>query len=204
MYKKDLEEQVHALVKELALKTDAIIASSRSNADATDRIMRLVSSTVSAEVEGYMIDLYVGLVEKIKSEDFFKDPEHMNAFYRLNLREDIKEKYQFNINSIDSYKKGIQYTEINSIYASFGAVAGTLAVGGILKYALSGSINIPFVIVIAGALAAACVTFFAIPRRNKREFKRAVDKFFTDLENGLLEWFVDVECYFDKKARTLY
>ena len=204
LYNKELEKQVHTLFKDLVAKSEEIIASSRTNTDATERIMRLVSSTVSAEAEGYMIDLYASLVDKIKGEEFFKDPEHLNAFYRLNLRDDLNEKYQFSIDSIDAYKKGIQYKEINTIYASVGAAAGTFAVGGILKFALSSVVNIPFVVVIAGALVAACAAYFAIPTRNKKEYKRAVDSFLSDLENEILDWFVDVEVYFDEKVRTLY
>jgi len=204
LYNKELEKQAHTLFRELVVKTEEIIASSRTNTDATERIMRLVSSTVSAEAEGYMIDLYASLVDKVKEEEFFKDPEHLNAFYRLNLRDDLNAKYQFSIDSIDAYKKGIQYKEINSIYASVGAAVGTLAVGGILKFALSSVVNIPFVVVIAGALVAACAAYFAIPTRNKKEYKRAVDSFLSDLENEILDWFVDVEVYFDEKVRTLY
>ncbi len=204
MYNKELEKQVHNLFKDLAAKKEEIIVSSRTSSDATERIMRMVSSTVSAETEGYMIDLYANLVDRVKGDDFFKDPEHLNAFYRLNLRDDMNEKYQFNIDSIDTYKKGIQYREINNIYASVGAAAGTFAVGGILKFALSRVLNIPFVIIIAGALVAACAAFFAIPTRNKKEYRRAVDRFLADLENEILDWLVEVEVYFDEKVRTLY
>ncbi len=195
---------MHNLFKDLAAKKEEIIVSSRTSSDATERIMRMVSSTVSAETEGYMIDLYANLVDRVKGDDFFKDPEHLNAFYRLNLRDDMNEKYQFNIDSIDTYKKGIQYREINNIYASVGAAAGTFAVGGILKFALSRVLNIPFVIIIAGALVAACAAFFAIPTRNKKEYRRAVDRFLADLENEILDWLVEVEVYFDEKVRTLY
>lgn len=204
LYNKELENQLHILFKELVTKTEEIISNSRTNTDATERIMRLVSSKVSAEAEGYMIDMYACLVDKIKSEDYFKDPEHLNAFYRLNLREELNEKYQFSIDSIDVYKKGIQYQEINNLYMSVGAAAGTLAVGGILKFALSRVVIIPLVVVIAGALVAACASYFAVPTRNKEEYRKAVDKFLKDLENDILNWFVDVEVYFDEKVRTLY
>ena len=204
LYNKDLENQLHTLFSELITKAEDIVSSSRTNTEATERIMRLVSNKVSAEAEGYMIDMYACLVEKIKNEDFFRDPEHLNAFYRLNLREDINEKYQFNIDNIDAYKNGIQYHEINKLYVAAGTAAGTLAIGGILKFALSSVVNIPLVIVIAGALVAACAAFFAIPTRNKKEYKKAVNKFLKDLENDILDWFVDVEVYFDEKVRTLY
>lgn len=204
MYNKELEKQVHELFKELKAKANNIASEVRTNTDATERIMRLVSSTISAEAEGYMVDMYACLVEKIKSEDFFKNPENLNAFYRLNLRDGLNEKYQFNIEDIDAYKNGIEYKDINQLYAAAGAAAGTLALGGILKFALSKVIGIPFVIVIAGAVVAACAAYFAVPTRNRKEYKKAIDKFLCDLENDILDWFVDVEVYFDEQVRTLY
>ena len=204
MYSKELEKQLHQLFEELSEKTDQIASEARTNTEATDRIMRLVSSSISAEAEGYMVDMYACLVDKIKSEEYFKNPENLNAFYRLNLREELNEKYQFNIDNIDAYKKGIEYKEINQLYVAAGAAVGTLALGGILKFALSSVIGIPFPIIIAGALVAACATYFAIPTKNRKDYKKAVDKFMKDLENDILDWFVDVEVYFDEQVRTLY
>lgn len=204
MYNKELEKQLHELFKELRSKTKKIASEARTNAEATERIMRLVSSTISAEAEGYMVDMYACLVEKVKEDNFFKNPEKLNTFYRLNLRDELNEKYQFNIEDIDAYKKGIEYREINQLYAAAGATAGTLAVGGILKFALSSVVGIPFAVVIAGALVAACVAYFTIPTRNRKEYIKAVDSFMKNLENDILDWFVDVEVYFDEQVRTLY
>ena len=69
MYNKELEKQLHQLFEELSEKAAQIASEARTNTEATDRIMRLVSSSISAEAEGYMVDMYACLVEKIKSED---------------------------------------------------------------------------------------------------------------------------------------
>ena len=198
MYNKELEKQLHDLFAELQKKTMKIASEAKTNTKATERIMRVVSGTISSEAEGYMVDMYACLVEKIKNEEFFQNPENMNAFYRLNLREDLNKKYQFNIESIDAYK------EVNQLYVAAGATAGTLALRGILKFALSRSIGIPFPIIIAGALVAACAAYFAIPTKNRKDYKKAVDKFLHDLENDILDWFVEVEIYFDRQVRNLY
>lgn len=204
MYNKELEKQLHQLFEELSEKAAQIASEARTNTEATDRIMRLVSSSISAEAEGYMVDMYACLVEKIKSEEYFKNPENLNAFYRLNLREELNEKYQFNIENIDAYKNGIEYKEINQLYVAASAAAGTFALGGILKFALSSVIGIPFPVIIAGALVVACAAYFTIPTKNRKDYKKAVDKFMKDLENDILDWFVDVEVYFDEQVRTLY
>ena len=204
MYNKELEKQLHALFSDLKLKSNEIASEAKTNTVATERIMRLVSSTISAEAEGYMVDLYACLVEKIEEEEFFKNPDNLNAFYRLNLRNELNERYQFNIEDIDAYKNGIEYKEVNQLYVAAGAAAGTLALGGILKYALSSVVGIPFAVVIAGAVVVAFAAYFAVPTRNRKEYKKAVEKFLCDLEEDILDWFVDVEVYFDEQVRTLY
>ena len=204
LYNIELKSQIQEMFVELKNKSEQIISESRTNKEATERIMRVVSGTISAEAEGYVVDIYAGLVKKIKEEDFFQDLDNLSAFYDLNLREELHEKYQFNIEDIDAYKKGIEYKEVNKLYTTAGIAAGTLAVGGILKYALSGVVGIPFALLIAGAVVAACASYISIKSRNKSEYQRAVNTFLHDLEEDILDWVVDIEVYFDKKVRTLY
>ena len=204
LYNSDIERQIHDLFIELKKKLIKIASEARTNTNATERIMRLVSSTISAEVEGYIVDIYAGLLEKIKQDDYFKNQENLNAFYRLNLRNELNEKFQFNIENIDTYKKGISYKEINQIYVTAGAAAGTLALGAILKFALSSVVRIPFVIIIAGAVVVACASYFALPTQNRKEYKKSIKKFLDELEEDILDWFVDIEIYCDERVRTLY
>lgn len=203
MYK-ELNKHLHELFIRLKSESDKIASESRTNTDATERIMRLVSSRLSAAAEGYLIDIYAYLSDEIEQSDFFKNPDNLNAFYRLNLRTELSEKYQFNIEDIDAYKKGIEYKEINRLYTAAGAAAGTLALGGILKFALSSVVSIPFAVVIAGAVVAACATYFALPTKNRREYKKAVEKFLDDLESDMSNWFVDIQVYFIDRVNTLY
>ena len=204
LYNSELKNELHNFFIELKSKTDTIVLEARTSDDAIERIMRLVSTAVAAEVEGYLVDLYAILVEKTKKEEFFQNPDNLNAFYRLNLRNELNEKYQFNIESIDAYRNGIQSKEVNKLYATLGATAGTLALGGILKFALSSVINIPFAVIVAGALVVACATYLSIPSKNKKEYKLAVDKFLNDLENDILDWFADIEIYFNERVSSLY
>lgn len=205
MYNTKLQKQVKKMFRDLRSKSDDIIASSSIYKTASDRIMNMVSSKVAAESEGYVIDMYTSLVEQIKKEDFFRDPDHLNRFYRLNLREELNNRYHFEINSLDAYKKGINYKEVNQLYASLGTAAGTLAVGGILKFTMSSVVNIPFALIIAGAIASACTMYFKMaPIRNKKEFQNSVNKFLSDLENDILNWLADIEKFFNNQVRTLY
>ncbi len=204
MYNKELQNEVHSMFIELNKKAKQIIETSNSVQIATERISEAVASVVSAESEGYIVDIYSCLVAKIKEDDYFKDSEHLNAFYRLGLREKLNEKYHFEIETLEAYKKGIEFKEINRLYATAGATAGTFAVGGILKFAISGLLNIPFAIIIAGAIMVGIAAYLTVPQKNKKEYYRAVNKYLNDMENEILDWLAEVERYFDSQVRTIY
>lgn len=204
MYNTELKNEIHIMFQELAAKAKEITDTSRTSQMATERISKVVSSKVAAESEGYIVDMYTYLVAKIKEDEYFKDPEHLNAFYRLNLREELNNRYHFEVESLDSYKKGIEFKEVNKLYAAAGVAAGTLAVGGILKFAISGLICIPIAVIIAGAVIAGIATYFSVPEKNKKKYNQAVNKFLNDMENEILDWLTEVENYFDSRVRSLY
>lgn len=204
MCNQQLEADIHDLFQEFEGEVQEIIRESPSADAATERITRLVSSKLTTETEGYIVDIYTALTAQIRQEEYFQDPEHLNAFYRLNLRDEMNEKYHFEINSLDTYCKGIQFKEINRLYMTAGIAAGTLAVSGVLKFALSGVVGIPFAVIIAGAIGAALATFCAVPQKNRKNFELAVTKYLRDLENDVLAWIVEVEGYFQDKVRSLY
>ncbi len=204
MYNSELKKEIHIMFQELSEKAKEIVDTSRTSQMATERISKAVASRVTAESEGYIVDMYTCLVIKIKADEYFKDPEHLNAFYRLNLREKLNDRYHFEVESLDAYKKGIEFKEVNKLYAAAGATAGTLAVGGILKFAISGLIHIPVAIIIAGAVIAGVAAYFSVPEKNKKVYNRAVNKYLNDMENEILEWLTEVENYFDSQVRSLY
>ena len=204
MYNSELKKEIHIMFQELSVKAKEIVDTSRTSQMATERISEAVASRVTAESEGYIVDMYTCLVAKIKVDEYFKDPEHLNAFYRLNLREKLNDRYHFEVESLDAYKKGIEFEEVNKLYAAAGATAGTLAVGGILKFAISGLIHIPVAVIIAGAVIADVAAYFSVPEKNKKMYKRAVSKYLNDMENEILEWLTEVESYFDSQVRSLY
>ena len=201
----EMKKQVEKMFCELHSKSENIVASSSVYKNASERIMKLVSSRIAAESEGYIVDMYTSLVKRIKQESFFQDPNHLNAFYRLNLREKLNDKYHFEVDSLDAFQKGVDYKEINRLYASLGAAAGTLAVGGILKFAISSVVNVPFAVIVAGAATVACSSYFKIiPSQNKIALKKAVDDFLLGLEQDILNWLADVETFFESQINTLY
>ena len=113
-----------------------------------------------------------------------------------------------NVDSLDSYSKGLDYKEINRLYASAAVAVGSVAVGGILLGALSGVVHIPMVVIIAGAVLAGigggaytCVKY--VPERNKQNYIVTVHTFMNSLESEMLNWVDSVLAYYDQQVDEL-
>ena len=204
LYNTELEKQVHTLFEELKVRSNEIVSEERIRIDATEKIMKLVYNKILVATESYMVDVYAFFVEKIKNEEFFKNPENLNAFYRLNLRDKLNKMYRFNIQNSNVYKKKIEYKDISLLRTTASLTVGALVMGEILKFALSKIIDISQVVVIEGTVVVALSSYIMIPLRNRNEYKKAIHKFLNDLENDVFGWLYNVEGYIDKQVKTLY
>lgn len=171
--------------------------------NSTKRISNLVATKLSVKSWEYISDMYFYLESEIEKDEFFKDSKHMNRFYRLNLRDELNEKYRFDVDSSMTYKNGVDFEEINKLYVTASAVAGTTALGGILKFAMSGAINIPIALIIAGAVVAGVTAYFKVTEKNKKKYEQAVEEYLDDMEKEVLDWLDEVERYFRSRVASL-
>lgn len=116
--------------------------------------------------------------------------------------------YKLDVKTLNSYKEGMTVREANRIYASAGAAVGAGAVGGILLGVLSGAVDIPLVVIIAGAVACALigggVTYAKIvPTVNKNRYKEALKKFSVELTSELCRWVDSVADFYDAEVSKL-
>ena len=113
MFSKEIENKIHQLFEDMYKKTGEISDTTFSTSEASERIMNYVSSRLSSDIEGYVVDLYSVFIDSLKKEEFFLDANNLNALYHLNLRDKILTTYRFDIKNLESYQKGIDYKEIN-------------------------------------------------------------------------------------------
>ena len=127
----------------------------------------------------------------------FEDIERKSKFYETNIKKEILEKYKFQVtNKID-------YKEANKLYTSLGMAAGTMAIGGILKYVLQNNINIPFIVIICGAVMAFGASYFLKPSVNKKNLEKAVDEFLDKTKKEFIAWFDEIEKYYNKRVKDI-
>lgn len=203
----DVKKMIQDMFDGMNSKIPEIIEYSHSPKEATGRIMEYVSSTVSADCLGYMSYLYAGLSEETLKEPLFADAVNANKFYEMGLRQKIVDVYEFDINKLPVFEDGIDFKEINRVYIAAGVAVGSAAVGGILMGVISGIVELPFAVIIAGALLAGVVgggaAYTTVPKMNKKRFESAVFTFMSDLEDSMIEWVDDVVRYYNEQVNEL-
>lgn len=209
-----MSEQINSLIHEqfeiLSHEVDNIINSNLRLDKATKEIVDHVSRRLTTKSDGYISSLYTQLSKKTLQDPIFQKDENINQFYELHLRNVLIERYQLDIKTLASWKngKGIDFKEVNSLYTSAAATAGGAGIVGILLGVLSKIIDIPLVVVIAGAvlagLGSGAYTYTRyVPEKNKKLYKHAVHNFMNSLERDMIAWMAQVEKYYDEQVEML-
>ena len=205
MYNKQvLVRKVNEMFEDLKKQSYEIIAIQSDFSIDSKMIIDMVSSEIVMRSKTLITDMYAQMSESTLSSTMFDNAERMSQFYEANIRREILSKYQFDVTTINAFKNGIQYKELQRLYSSLTVSAGTTAVVGILKYALTTTVNVPIVVIIAGAVAAFCVSYFkVIPSQNKVKFYKAVEDFLSELKKEFIVWFDEIEIYYNECIQGL-
>ena len=167
------------------------------NLSSNIKIVDKISLDLTIKSKMLITDLYSEMSKKTLSSKEFEDIERVSKFYETDIKKEILEKYKFKVtNKID-------YKEANKLYTSLGMAAGTMAIGGILKYVLQNNINIPFIVIICGAVMAFGASYFLKPSANKRNLEKAVDEFLDKTKKEFIAWFHEIEKYYNKRVKDI-
>ena len=205
MYNKELlNEKIKDMFKDMKIKSNELIDVDIDFSITSKNIMDTVSSEIVTRSKTLIIDMYAELSKHTLNTEEFREPERKSKFYEANIRGEILNKYNFDVGTISSFETGIKFEEVNKLYASIATSTGTMAVGGVLKYVLTSKINIPLVVIIAGAVATFCTSYFkSVPDRNKLTFKKAIEVFLDETEYEFIQWFDEIEIYYKEKVDEL-
>ena len=169
-----------------------------SNIDiVSKKIIEKTSLELTIESKMLITDMYSEMSKKTLSSKEFETIERKNRFYELDIQNEILEKYKFKVTD------KIDYKEANKLYTSLGMAAGTMAIGGILKYVLQNNINIPFIVIICGAVMAFGASYFLKPSVNKKNLEKAVDEFLDKTKKEFIAWFYEIEEYYNRRVRDI-
>lgn len=198
---------IENLFDEIREEVSELIRISPNSTAATESIMEYVSGKITANSKGYIITLYSELSKATLAEPLFESDVNANKFYDLELKQKIYKAYQFDVGDLSAYKVGITSKEINVAYATAASAVGGAAVGGILLGVLSGMVDIPLVIIIAGAVLAGIggglAAYKTIPAKNTESYTKGTLSFLAELETELLNWVDTITDYYNQQVEEL-
>ncbi len=206
MYSTTIKPKVDKMFSDLDKQAKAIIAGSTSMNDAVTRATRLVSSEVSTRSKTILSDMLDDLTNALMETEFFTDISKQNAFYRVNLQEEILSKYQFTPSASVNYKEAsrtVQALKVGGVTLAAGAVVevGVVLIAGL---SLSSLVPIPVSVLVVASIGAALADYYAIePAKNKKNLALAFDGYLTQAKQQFLNWFDEVEKYFNTRVEEI-
>ncbi len=206
MYSTTIKPKVDKMFSDLDRQAKEIIATSTSMNEAVARATRLVSSEVSTRSKTILSDMLDDLTNALMETEFFSDISKQNAFYRVNLQEEILSKYQFTPSASVNYKEAsrtVQALKVGGITLAGGAVVevGVVLIAGL---SLSSLVPIPVSVLVVASIGAALADYYAIePARNKKNLALAFDGYLTQAKQQFLNWFDEVEKYFNTRVEEI-
>lgn len=206
MYSTTIKPKVDKMFSDLDRQTKEIIATSTSMNEAVSRATRLVSSEVSTRSKTILSDMLDDLTNALMETEFFTDISKQNAFYRVNLQEEILSKYQFTPSASVNYKEAsrtVQALKVGGITLAAGAVVevGVVLIAGL---SLSSLVPIPVSVLVVASIGAALADYYAIePAKNKKNLALAFDGYLTQAKQQFLNWFDEVEKYFNTRVEEI-
>ncbi|WP_283709189.1 hypothetical protein [Pseudoalteromonas prydzensis] len=204
MYSDAIESKIDKMFSDLRNEIHRSIDESFSSNDAVNTICDYVRLEMESRSKTMLSDMLFELNDSVLQTSFFADNiAGQNAFLAHNLRQEVLSKYQFTTTTTINYQEASRVVEAVKIGSGVLAVGGVCGIGIVLIGGLSFSslVPIPVGMLFAIAFGAAIADYFLIePNRNKKQFFLAIDKYFSEAKEQYLNWFDEIEKYFNNRV----
>lgn len=206
MYSTTIKPKVDVMFNDLRKKVSAIVIESSTSNEAINNVTKLVSSELAARSKSILSDMLFDLSDKLIDTEFFADIAKQNRFAEINLRQEILSKYQFAPSTTVNYREASRTVRALKVGGTTFVVGGAIEIGVVLISGLSISnlVPIPISILIVASIGAALADYYAIePAKNKKALAQALDNYLVDAKQQFLNWFDEVEKYFNVRVEEI-
>ena len=206
MYSTTIKPKVDVMFNDLRKKVSAIVIESSTSNEAINNVTKLVSSELAARSKSILSDMLFDLSDKLMDTEFFADIARQNRFAEINLRQEILSKYQFAPSTTVNYREASRTVQALKVGGATFVVGGAIEIGVVLIAGLSISnlVPIPISILIVASIGAALADYYAIENaKNKKALAQALDNYLVDAKQQFLNWFDEVEKYFNVRVEEI-
>ena len=194
------------MFNDLRKKVSTIVVESSTSNEAINNVTKLVSSELAARSKSILSDMLFDLSDKLMDTEFFADIAKQNRFAEINLRQEILSKYQFAPSTTVNYREASRTVQALKVGGATFVVGGAIEIGVVLIAGLSISnlVPVPISILIVASIGAALADYYAIePAKNKKALAQALDNYLVDAKQQFLNWFDEVEKYFNVRVEEI-
>ncbi|WP_174871184.1 YtxH domain-containing protein [Pectobacterium polaris] len=207
MYSEMIASKVDKMFNELYLEVKTIVNETVSLNDAINNIFQRVSLETALRSKLMLGDMLFELDRVLFKTPFFADDySRRNEFSALNLRKEITSKYQFTSTVTVDYQEASRVLNACKVGSSVFAVGGVLGIGIVLSSGLllSSVVPVPIGVLFAAAIGAAIVDYLFIePKKSKKRFSSAIEKYLNEAKEQYLSWFDSVESYYNARVEQI-
>lgn len=206
MYSTTIKPKVDVMFNDLRKKVSTIVVESSTSNEAINNVTKLVSSELAARSKSILSDMLFDLSDKLMDTEFFADIAKQNRFAEINLRQEILSKYQFAPSTTVNYREASRTVQALKVGGATFVVGGAIEIGVVLIAGLSISnlVPVPISILIVASIGAALADYYAIePAKNKKALAQALDNYLVDAKQQFLNWFDEVEKYFNLRVEEI-
>lgn len=187
--KMEIETKIERLLSEIEKET---LNNEIETIEDIEKLCLGISSKITVKSKGIMSSLYTILSKETLEQEIFRKNANANAFYELDLRSKIYEKYNFD----SAYK--IDFNGMSSQFIAGGTAVGTTSMGVALSLSLTQAIIIPIALIVGVGLY--IIIKKHVDNKNKREY---ITQYIRGLKCELLKWFDNIESYYNKEVNKL-
>lgn len=143
-------------------------------------------------------DICQALQKDTLNKPFLSDFALKNKFYEAGITDRVYETFKNPdiLARIDRF----ELKEINQTYLSLATAAGTMMLGGVLKYVLQNRIDVSLMAILLGGLIVGGISYFQIPQINRKTRQTVLEDFLEELRKGWMEWLNEVEQFYFKEV----
>lgn len=206
MYSKSIKLDVDLFFNDLKSESKNKFQRHGSSVEIINAIVQNINSRVSFRSKELLSNMLFDLNDQLFETEFFSDISRQNRVMEADIRQEILDKYKFNIEQDIDYQKTSALLQAAKIGGATFVVGGVCQVGVVLISGLSMStlVPIPIGILFAVAFGVTIADYLILePKKDEKILSQALDKYFSEAQQQFLSWFDEIEKYFYQRIEEI-
>lgn len=206
MYSSIIRPKVEEMFSNFREQTINVLNESTNLDEIIRTITRIVTFELTMRSKFILNDMLFALTNAVLVTEFFTESKKKNAFYEIDLEQEIVKEYQFEPSVSIGFNESSRMMHAAKVGGATFAVGGVAGVGIALKtgVSLSSLLPIPLGGFIAASIGVALADYYALgPQRSKKELEKAINEYLDTLKEQFLNWFDEIEVYFNKRVEEI-